>query len=125
MRSPRLTTIVRMLAVIGLLSSPLSAAEKLSLSSLFTDHAVLQRDMAVPVWGKAEPESEVTVEFAGQSKSAKAGPDGKWIVRLDPLPASSEPRDLVVQSTIKNRKLPTCSSARFGFAAANRTWAGR
>ena len=41
------------LVVFTLLSAPLSAAEKLSLGSLFTDHAVLQREMAVPVWGKA------------------------------------------------------------------------
>ncbi|MFM9963498.1 MAG: family 16 glycoside hydrolase [Planctomycetaceae bacterium] len=104
MRIPQLTTIVRVLAVIGLLSSSLSAAEKLSLSSLFTDHAVLQRDIAVPVWGKAEPGSEVTVEFADQKKSAKAGTDGKWIVKLDPMPASAEPRELTVQSTIENQK---------------------
>ena len=78
--------LLRALAAIGLLSSSLSAAEKLSLNSLFTDHAVLQRDAAVPIWGKAEPGSEVTVEFAGQKKSATAGADGKWIARLDPLP---------------------------------------
>ncbi len=105
MRIPQ--TIVRVLAALGLALSSLStlsAAEKLSLSSLFTDHAVLQRDIAVPVWGKAEPGSEVTVEFAGQKKSTTAAADGKWIVRLDPLPANSEPRDLIVQSKIENQK---------------------
>lgn len=105
MRIPQ--TIVRVLAVLGLALSSLStlsAAEKLSLASLFTDHAVLQRDIAVPVWGKAEPGSEVTVEFAGQKKSTTAAADGKWIVRLDPLPASMEPRDLIVLSKIENQK---------------------
>ena len=56
-------TVVRVLAVISLALSSLStlnAAEKLSLSSLFTDHTVLQRNIAVPVWGKAEVGSEVT-----------------------------------------------------------------
>ena len=104
MKSPRLSSHVRMLAAMILLSSPLSAAEKLSLSSLFTDHAVLQRDIAVPVWGKSEPGSEVTVEFAGQKKTATTGTDGKWIVRLDPLPASAEPRELTVESKIENQK---------------------
>ena len=96
MRMPQLNTVVRTIVVIALLASPLSAAEKLALSSLFTDHAVLQRDIAVPVWGKAEPKSEVTVEFAGQTKSAITAADGKWIVRLDPMPASAEPRELIV-----------------------------
>ena len=39
------------------------------LGSLFTDHAVLQRDMVVPVWGKAEPGREVVVQFAAQEKT--------------------------------------------------------
>ena len=64
----RIPLIARMLVVLGLFSAPLSAAEKLSLSSLFTDHAVLQRDIAVPVWGKAEPGLKVVVQFAGQEK---------------------------------------------------------
>lgn len=98
MRIPRLTTIVRVLAVIGLLSSPLTAAEKLSLSSLFTDHAVLQRDTAVPVWGKAEPGLKVVVQFAGQEKPATADKDGKWSVKLDPLTASAEGRTLSVKA---------------------------
>ncbi len=101
----RFTLIVRMLTVLGLLSSSLSAAEKLSLASLFADHAVLQREAPVPVWGQAEPGSEVTVEFAGQKKSVAAAADGKWIVKLDPLPASAEPRDLIVESKIGDHKL--------------------
>lgn len=93
--------VVRVLAVIGLALSSLStlsAAEKLSLSSLFTDHAVLQRDIAVPVWGKAEPGSKVVVQFAGQEKPATTDKDGKWSVKLDPLTASAEGRTLTVKA---------------------------
>lgn len=105
MRIPQLTTIVRTLAVIGLLSSPLTAAEKLSLSSLFTDHAVLQRDIAVPVWGKAEPGSKLVVQFAGQEKPATADKDGKWSVKLDPLAASAEGRALTVKALEGNESV--------------------
>ncbi len=100
-------TLVRVLAVIGLALSSLStlsAAEKLSLSTSSPDHAVLHATSRSPVWVQAEPGSEVTVEFAGQKKSTTAAADGKWIVRLDPLPANSEPRDLIVQSKIENQK---------------------
>ncbi len=97
MRIPQLTITVRVLAFVGLLSNSLSAAEKLSLSSLFTDHAVLQRDIAVPVWGKAEPGSKLLVQFAGQEKSATTDKDGKWSVKLDPLTASAEGRALSVK----------------------------
>ena len=94
-------TVIRVLAVVGLALSSissLSAAEKLSLSSLFTDHAVLQRDTAVPVWGKAEPGLKVVVQFAGQEKPATADKDGKWSVKLDSLAASAEGRTLTVKA---------------------------
>lgn len=55
---------------------------------------VLQRDKAVPVWGKADAGEEVVVEFAGQKKSAKAGADGKWMVKLDAMPPNAVPQVL-------------------------------
>ncbi len=63
----------------------------------FSDHMVLQRDRPAAVWGQAAPGEAVTVEFAGQTKSATAAPDGRWQVALDPLPASAEPRTLTVR----------------------------
>lgn len=64
------------------------------LPSVFTDHMVLQREKAVPVWGKAAPGEEVTVEFAGQKKTTKAGADGKWMVKLDAMQANAQPQIL-------------------------------
>ena len=66
----------------------------MKLAALFSDNAVLQRDRAVPVWGWSKPGDTVTVEFAGQKKTAVADSSGKWLVRLDPMPASAEPREL-------------------------------
>ncbi len=83
----------------ALLLAPLALhAAELKLASAFTDHAVLQRDVAVPVWGQADAGEDVTVEFAGQKKTAKADASGKWQVKLDPLPASAEPRTLTVRA---------------------------
>ncbi len=78
-------------------STSLFAAEPLALGSLFTDHAVLQREVPVPVWGTAEPAAKVMVTFGGQEKSAMADKDGKWSVKLDPLPASAEGRTMTVK----------------------------
>ncbi|MFA6172893.1 MAG: hypothetical protein WC701_04345 [Kiritimatiellales bacterium] len=77
-------------------------AATLTLPTVFSDHMVLQRERAVPVWGKADPGAAVTVEFAGQTKTATAGTDGKWKVALDPMPASSESRLLKVTSSLKS-----------------------
>jgi sialate O-acetylesterase len=54
-------------------------------STLFSDHAVLQGGMVVPVWGTADPGEKVTVKVEGQTKSATAGADGKWMVKLAKL----------------------------------------
>jgi sialate O-acetylesterase len=56
------------------------------LHTLFTDHMVLQRDIAVPVWGWAQDGEKVTVEFQGQKVSTTTK-DGRWMVRLKKLKA--------------------------------------
>jgi len=66
------------------------------LGAPFHDHAVLQRGMSVPVWGWSKPGTKVTVEFAGQKKSATAGKDGKWTIELHDLKASFRPAELVI-----------------------------
>lgn len=75
---------------------PFSSRADVSLSGIFGDHAVLQRDRAVPIWGWAEPGEKVSVSFAGSEKKTVAGKDGSWRISLDAMPASSGPRDLVV-----------------------------
>ncbi|MEA2068083.1 MAG: hypothetical protein U9P12_02670, partial [Verrucomicrobiota bacterium] len=70
------------------------------LNPIFTDHMVLQRNHATPVYGTADPGEKVTVEFAGQVKTAITDSSKHWKVVLDPMPASSEPRKLVVRSSI-------------------------
>src|ERR1017187_6295930 len=56
-----------------------AADEHPFLHPLFCDHAVLQRGVTVPVWGWSAPGSKIMVAFAGQSRSAVADADGKWM----------------------------------------------
>ncbi|MFC1805360.1 hypothetical protein ACFL09_00070 [Planctomycetota bacterium] len=74
--------------------SPKPAIE---LGAPFRDNAILQRQMPVPVWGWSKPGTKVTVAFAGQTKTAAAGKDGKWMLELDKLEASLEPREMVIR----------------------------
>ncbi|APW58866.1 sialate O-acetylesterase [Paludisphaera borealis] len=73
-----------------------SARADVKLPAIFSDHMVLQRDQKDRVWGWAEPGEDVTVRILDQSKTAKAGADGKWQVVLDPIPTGG-PYELVVQ----------------------------
>jgi sialate O-acetylesterase len=78
---------------LGVLALGLTGAARadVTVPTMFSDHAVLQREMPVPVWGTASPGEEVTVEFDGQSKSTTADGGGDWLVYLDPMPASIAP----------------------------------
>jgi sialate O-acetylesterase len=84
------------LLVLFVLPCHVSAA--VELSSLFSDHMVLQRDAAVAIWGQTDPGETVTVSFAGQNVNAKANAQGEWRAELNPLDVSASPRSLVVQA---------------------------
>ncbi len=86
------------------LTLPCHALE-LKLGSLFTNQMVLQRDQSVPVWGTADAGEAVLVEFAGQKKTTKTDADGKWLVKLDPIPASLEGRELQVRTAKGKERL--------------------
>ena len=73
-----------------------SSRAELKLPAIFGDHMVLQQQNPNPVWGWDTPGTRITVSFAGQNYSAIAGADGKWSVKLAPLPANATPRVLTV-----------------------------
>jgi sialate O-acetylesterase len=75
------------------------AGAEVTLAPLFQDHAVLQRDKPLPVWGQAAAGERVTVDFLGQQVGTTAGADGRWIVYLEPAPASAVPAELTVTGT--------------------------
>ncbi len=86
-----------LLALLFLCSPGLRA--EVVLAAPFQDHAVLQRDKPLPVWGRAAPGERITVAFKGQSVGTTTGADGHWIVYLKPVPASAEPAELTVTGT--------------------------
>jgi sialate O-acetylesterase len=80
---------------------PVKIPTGLSLARIFGDHMVLQRDRPVNIWGWAEAGEKITVAFAGQTHTATAGADRRWMVRLQPLAASFEGRELTVTGATK------------------------
>lgn len=54
-------------------------------SALFSDHAVLQRGAAVPVWGRAVPGEAIRVIYREASAETVTGADGRWSVALPTL----------------------------------------
>ena len=81
--------------ILGSVGTARETRAELKLHALFSDGMVLQSEFASPVWGTVEPGEEISVSIAGQKKSAKAGADGKWSVKLDPLKAGG-PHEMTV-----------------------------
>jgi sialate O-acetylesterase len=90
----RLTALLMLTAAASLLAD-------VKPSALFSDHMVLQRGMAVPVWGTASPGERVTVTVGGEKQSATASADGKWMVRLKSLkPGGPQQMTIAGKNTI-------------------------
>lgn len=84
-----------------------SVSAAIKTGPLFTDNMVLQRGKPVVIWGTAEPGEKVMVEFApsagsgqaGQKKSAVTDSSRHWEITLAPMPASSSPWNMLIQSS--------------------------
>ena len=86
-------------------AAPVKASEALFppkpltlLTTTFQDHAVLQRDKPIPVWGLTSPSAEVGVAFAGTSAHATADASGNWHTELPPMSAGG-PFELTATSS--------------------------
>ena len=86
--------LIQMLLIVASTAS-LPAAE-LRVANLFSDGAVIQRGMTVPVWGTGTPGVQIRVTFAGQTQKTIVDDDGRWRVNLAELTASSVPQMLTV-----------------------------
>ena len=82
-------------AAVLLATKPAPAADLLN--AMFQDHAVLQRDKPVTVWGHAASGEGVTVSLAGASAHTSADASGRWSAVL-PAPGGSGPLVLTAQS---------------------------
>jgi hypothetical protein len=93
-----------MAAAVALWALP--AFADLALHGLFTDNMVLQKEVAVPVWGRTDPGEKVTVCVAGQSVSSVVDETGRWRVKLRPMKADGRSLTLTVSDknniTVKN-----------------------
>jgi len=72
--------IILSLCVGGSLTGALPVIAEVTLPQIFTSSMVLQRDVAIPVWGSADAGEKVTVTLGGKTVSAKADSEGDWKV---------------------------------------------
>ena len=79
-----------------LLTTALNVRANVSVPDVLSDHMMLQQHQRVPIWGKADPGEVVIVRFAKQTKKTIAGPDGKWLIKLEPMVANATPSTMTI-----------------------------
>lgn len=81
----RLTTSFVLTFLCSLAASGVTA--QLSLPDVFGNRMVLQREVAIPVWGTAEQEAKVTLALNSTVTTATADSEGNWSVSLPAMSA--------------------------------------
>ncbi|MGB7344465.1 MAG: sialate O-acetylesterase [Pirellulaceae bacterium] len=89
---------MRILLTIGLALFTHVVHAKLNVAAVFSDHAVVQRDKPLTVWGTTNPDARVSLEFANAIAETVANEQGNWHVTLKEQSASALPQTLVVRS---------------------------
>lgn len=62
-------------------------AKNIKMIPLFTENMVLQQKQDIIIWGKADPNGEVTVGLNNQERKTQVDTDGNWKVTLNPISA--------------------------------------
>src|SRR5260370_32657283 len=79
---PARTSAIFLTLVLALASEALADVQ---LPGIISDHMLLQRDVPVRIFGKAQPGEAVSVLFRGQTARTQTDPLGRWEVWLQPL----------------------------------------
>jgi sialate O-acetylesterase len=75
----------------------------------FSEHVVLQREVAVPIWGWADSGERITVTLAGQTVETVAGEDRRWKGALRPMQAGGP-----FTVTVRGKKTVVIKDVMFG-----------
>jgi sialate O-acetylesterase len=70
---------------------------QLSVAKIFTDHAVLQRDKPLNIWGWAKAGTSVSVQLNSVTKTGKTNSEGKWSITFPAFDAGG-PYTMKVQA---------------------------
>ena len=86
------------ISVIALLITLTSSAAEFKFASVCSDDMVIQRDVASPVWGFAEPGAKVAVSLNGKAVGeATADEKGRWTVKLPAQKANKKPSTITAR----------------------------
>ena len=79
-----------------LLALQVSLFADVRLPQLFSDNAILQREVPFKIWGWADPNEKITIDFVGIKYDIQANASGNWEVGV-PAQKAGGPHKLIVQ----------------------------
>jgi sialate O-acetylesterase len=85
------------LLVLSICFAAINVSANVTLPKIFSDNMVLQRNILIPVWGWANANEKIEIQFNKQLKSVQADKRGKWIIRLDAEKAGG-PYELIIKA---------------------------
>ena len=82
----------------ALASTSLLTFADVTVSTLFSDHMVIQRDIAAPVWGQASPGEEISVRLGGGiATKATTDAKGNWSLKIPAQKANASGQELEIR----------------------------
>ena len=66
------------------------------LPGIIGDSMVLQRNLLIPIWGKADVRETVEISFCGQTASTVTDEKGNWKIWLGPFDANATPSNMII-----------------------------
>lgn len=79
-----------------------SSAAQLSMSGVFGDHMVMQRDRPMSFYGRAPAGVTVTVQAGAAQGSTRANSDGRWLLNLSQPPPAGASFEISVSTPQQN-----------------------
>ncbi len=85
MRLPqRFTSLIAVAILADISLSAIATRADVVLPSVFSEHMVLQRSAATPIWGRADPGEKITLTLTPQlTRTTTADANGRWRIDLD------------------------------------------
>ena len=81
-----------------------SVVAQLKVAKIYSDNMVIQRDQFVKVWGWADPEQKVTVNFKDNVHAAISNSNGEWHIMLSKMKAGG-PYNMTISTMNETKSL--------------------
>ncbi len=104
-----MTSTARKSIVVFLFLLPCPIFADVSLPAIFSDNMVLQRQIAISVWGNASANEEITIELDTQRVTITADAGGTWQIHLSPMSAGGP-----YQLTVRGKNVITFNNVMVG-----------